>query len=85
MTQNEDDVRCPVCGGQAYRIQYGLPPGPPEPGVVLGGCTMSPDNPDFLCQVCKAAWIVRRNGSIRLIDPGLRNPGQQSHSELGPG
>jgi hypothetical protein len=70
MTQPPESVRCPVCNEQASSIQYGMPAGPPEPGVVLGGCAISPDNPDFLCQACKATWKVRRDGSIQLIDSG---------------
>ena len=46
MKQTLENDRCPVCGEQGFRIQYGMPACPPEPGVILGGCIVSPDNPD---------------------------------------
>jgi hypothetical protein len=71
LTRTHENVRCPVCTEPALRIQYGLSDGPPEPGVVLGGCLISPNNPDFLCEECHATWRVRRDGSIQLIDSGV--------------
>ena len=56
-------TRCPTCGTRRSRIQYGLPAGPPAPGVVLGGCLIGPDNPDYLCEVCGASWRARRRAS----------------------
>ena len=70
MTDDRPDRLCPACGSQGSRIQYGLPAGPPGPGVVLGGCIISPDNPDFLCETCRASWRVSPDGRVSIVDPG---------------
>lgn len=35
---------CPRCGGTLQPILWGLPAGPPGPGIILGGCCL-PDQP----------------------------------------
>lgn len=55
-------VKCPHCGAKVLRIQYGYP-GPEmmeaaERGeILLGGCCISPDSPDYACPICGQAFI----------------------------
>ncbi len=54
-------VKCPHCGSKVLRIQYGLP-GPKmmeaadRNEILLGGCCISEDSPDFGCPVCGQAF-----------------------------
>jgi hypothetical protein len=58
--------RCPACGsGDAVRIAYGYPSlelgQAAERGeVVLGGCLVGPESPDYECRRCGAAlpWVA---------------------------
>ena len=67
MAHTSAQRRCPTCGSQGSRIQYGLPAGPPGPGVVLGGCLIHPDNPDFLCEGCGTSWRVSADGHAIIV------------------
>ena len=67
MPQTQASALCPSCGEQGTRIQYGFATGPPGPGVVLGGCTIDANNPDFLCQACRTSWRVTRNGGVEIV------------------
>ena len=55
-------VKCPHCVAKVLRIQYGYP-GPEmmeaaERGeILLGGCCISPDSPDYACPICGQAFI----------------------------
>ena len=49
--------KCPHCGGKVVPIIYGDPApevmDSAERGkVILGGCCLSPDSPDYACSVC---------------------------------
>ena len=49
--------RCPRCAGDDVSVvEYGLPDGPPEPGVVLGGCVVGPALPTRVCGTCGHEW-----------------------------
>jgi hypothetical protein len=61
--------RCPICGGQTVPIIYGLP----DPNqvsiedveagrIVLGGCMVSGDEPEFLCRDCGYEWRIAAVG-----------------------
>lgn len=43
---------CPRCGMKAVPIAYGLLAGPPEDDAVIGGCTISPGQPNWACKSC---------------------------------
>ena len=55
-------TRCPRCGSEdVLPIVYGYP-GPEldeeslAGRVVLGGCLVGPDSPEFHCKVCEHDW-----------------------------
>lgn len=55
-------VRCPNCGSKVLRIQYGYPGhemrDAAERGeILLGGCCISPDSPDYGCPNCGQGYI----------------------------
>lgn len=55
-------VKCPHCGAKVLRIQYGYPsPETMEAAergeLLLGGCCISPDSPDYACPVCGQSFI----------------------------
>jgi len=70
MTPAREYQRCPTCAGRGTPIQYGMPAGPPGPGVVLGGCIVSADNPDFLCRACHTSWRLLPDGGALIVDAG---------------
>jgi DNA-directed RNA polymerase subunit RPC12/RpoP len=59
----QDETRCPKCGSEnVKRIIYGYPS--PETvedfyagRVVLGGCMICPDYPDYRCANCGHEWL----------------------------
>jgi hypothetical protein len=62
MKKKRKPVQCPDCGStDVRRILYGLRPAPdPElerqGKIVLGGCCVTDDDPDFLCGECEHSW-----------------------------
>jgi DNA-directed RNA polymerase subunit RPC12/RpoP len=68
MNHGVEYLRCPSCGHQGMRIQYGMPAGPPGPGVVLGGCIVDAENPDFLCSTCSTSWRLTPAGRVQIVD-----------------
>jgi hypothetical protein len=38
--------------------------------VVLGGCIVSADNPDFLCRACHTSWRVLPDGGVHIVETG---------------
>jgi rubrerythrin len=52
---NKELPNCPVCGSKMKRIIYGMVASmPDDPNVVLGGCMLDGDSPDFACPKCDA-------------------------------
>lgn len=55
-------LKCPHCGSKVLRIQYGYP-GPEmmeaadRGEILLGGCIICPDSPDYACPICGQAFI----------------------------
>lgn len=49
---------CPGCGRhQAMAVLMGMPPGPPAPGTILGGCVLGEEPaPRYRCGRCGSAW-----------------------------
>lgn len=43
--------RCPQCHGPVLPVVFGFPAGP-EPGVLLGGCVVGPQDPSVGCESC---------------------------------
>ena len=50
---------CPHCGRELRLILYGMPPGPPPEGVLLGGCIFDGDSPTHGCPVCDDPSVWR--------------------------
>lgn len=50
--RDDADEACPRCRGPLQQIGYGMPSGPPEPGVILGGCCVDPGLPLWICPWC---------------------------------
>lgn len=61
---NESPQQCPDCGStRILEILYGLPTleafERSERGeLMLGGCCIYPDSPDFFCKACHHEWRV---------------------------
>jgi hypothetical protein len=62
-----DSLRCPSCGStDVITILWGLRP-PPDPElerqgkIVLGGCCVTDDDPDYRCGECGHSW----QGAVR--------------------
>ena len=61
-TVRRKPIKCSHCGAKVLRIQYGYP-GPElfeaaERGeLLLGGCCISPDSPDYACPCCGQTFI----------------------------
>ncbi len=64
---------CPFCGSKkiAY-IQYGpigftpkLSKALDEKRVIIGGCTITGDDPEWHCWDCKAYWKIEAKGRIK--------------------
>jgi len=61
---------CPFCGAAtALSILYGMPSAEArddeEKGkIVLGGCCVEDDSPDWACTQCKKRWVVREGKVI---------------------
>ncbi|WP_405162943.1 hypothetical protein OG203_42890 [Nocardia sp. NBC_01499] len=56
--QNTDRPLCPKCGAAMTPIMYGYPSSisfdRAERGeIVLGGCVITPDSPDWACRTCR--------------------------------
>ncbi|HEV8061392.1 MAG TPA: hypothetical protein VGP68_16050 [Gemmataceae bacterium] len=70
--------RCPACGKSSVAsIEYGEPHLTPElqqklkqRRVVLGGCCISEDDPEWECVECRHRW-----GQIKWPDPPTHTPG----------
>ena len=96
MTERSEpkDVVCPRCGGPAKPIVYGLP-GPElqqqatAGEVLLGGCCIDADSPEFGCVRCGFEWSPTDESSAaqattgnRFADsPALREPILGDHSK----
>lgn len=55
-------VKCPHCGSKVLRIQYGYPghemmEAAERGEILLGGCCISPDSPDYGCPTCGQPFI----------------------------
>ncbi|WP_148302245.1 hypothetical protein [Tomitella biformata] len=51
---------CPLCGAQATSsIAWGMPAEPPPPWVVVGGCCIAGNDPDWSCGACGHCWGPR--------------------------
>ena len=58
---------CPACGSiDAIPVVYGLPPvdlweAEQRGNLILGGCLIGPESPDFECRGCHAAlpWVAQ--------------------------
>jgi len=59
---------CPECGEFGKPVLYGLPAGPPDPHVILGGCGITPSNGDYRCE-CGFEWSPDDQGHIRTWEP----------------
>lgn len=68
VTRASENPRCPSCGQEGMRIQYGMPAGPPGPGVVLGGCIVDPESPDFVCSTCGTSWRITPQGPVPVAE-----------------
>jgi hypothetical protein len=59
---------CPSCGAhRTFRLQYGLTFEPAAPGVYDVGCSITGDDPEWLCAACNLRWgslksVVRPDG-----------------------
>ena len=58
-------AKCPHCGGKVVPVVYGDPTpevmDSAERGkVILGGCCIAPDSPDYACAVC-GQWYRKEN------------------------
>jgi hypothetical protein len=57
-----NEKRCPRCGAEdVVKIVYGLPTRVTMEDlyagkVALGGCMISPDSPDYVCDSCGHEW-----------------------------
>ncbi len=57
------DERCPRCGAaDSVPILYGMPTGKAGQAaargeLVLGGCAVGPDAPDWQCRACGHKWL----------------------------
>ena len=62
MVRRHGDTACPSCGAaELAPIVYGLPGSELEEkamrgDVVLGGCVVTPEQPDTACLVCGHSW-----------------------------
>lgn len=52
-TGNDPENPCPRCHGPLQQVSYGMPAGPPERGVILGGCCVDPGSPLWICPWCE--------------------------------
>lgn len=57
---------CPDCGARdPWRIEYGLFPEPPPPGVIVAGCVIEPAATRWRCRSCSLAWgLADVNGDM---------------------
>ena len=64
----EKPTECPKCESKNLkRIVYGLPgPDFSYEGVILGGCCIDEDSPDWHCEDCRWEW---GHGAGRYADP----------------
>ena len=68
MTTRDRNIPCLACGAKgAARILYGLPLFSPELDalldkgeLVLGGCVISEDDPEWHCNSCGHDWAERK-------------------------
>jgi DNA-directed RNA polymerase subunit RPC12/RpoP len=71
----KEKIFCPKCGSQdIINIVYGYPlPSTTKKAergeIFLGGCCVSPDNPDFKCRGCGKEFLKREvlNGRKNLL------------------
>ena len=64
------ETACPACGGKLLPILYGLPSGEgfqmAERGeVVLGGCIVGGDDPQFACAKCRERYWPSKGKTSR--------------------
>jgi len=71
----EEKIICPECRSEnVARILYGLPDfdaiqeGLENKTIVLGGCCMDLEDPDYYCNICKIISILLKEWI------GLKNP-----------
>ncbi len=68
------DPNCPACGAGMIPVEYGLPGEElieaAERGEVrIGGCTVEPDSPDFVCLGTEShEWERDASGRLMAID-----------------
>ncbi|MBF0196577.1 MAG: hypothetical protein HQL32_02655 [Planctomycetes bacterium] len=56
-------VICPECGSNEIKYyQYGLPENCNElpDNIILGGCVLGTDDPDYHCDSCDLTWIASK-------------------------
>ena len=69
MIHPQRPTRCPACNhDEVCRIEYGLPAGPPDAGVVLGGCMVGPEMKQWQCEECGHRW-----GHVEWPSPDLED------------
>lgn len=61
MSPKTADRTCPRCGATGVRIAYGMPnlttiEAAERGEVVIGGCNIQPDAPEWECPSCGNAW-----------------------------
>lgn len=62
-------TECPKCGAKNVKyIMYGLPADPLDirDDVILGGCCVDDDSPDWHCEDCRWEW---GHGAGRYAEP----------------
>ncbi len=60
----EEKIKCPFCGSESIaEILYGMPAFSEEldreleqKKIILGGCIISEDSPEFHCNKCHREW-----------------------------
>jgi hypothetical protein len=62
------NVICPVCATPGQQVQMGMPAGPPDPWVDLGGCALEPGQPlsSYRCIRCETEWYVADDGELSV-------------------
>jgi hypothetical protein len=70
------NVVCPICATPGQQVQMGMPAGPPDPWVDLGGCAVGPGEPlsSFRCVRCATGWYVAEDGELVITTTENRIP-----------
>jgi hypothetical protein len=70
------NVICPNCATPGQQVLMGMPAGPPDPWVDLGGCVVGPGEPlaSYRCVRCEAGWYVAEDGELVITSTEGRIP-----------